>query len=266
MQTDKPLSSQLSDNLCKSKIDQMLQDIGVVIDTVVLQEVDSTNIYAKKMVKDKVNGPVLVLAEAQTNGRGRMGRSFYSPNGSGLYMSYAYKVTDNVADSVVVTALTAVAVVTAIEELTDKKPKIKWVNDIYIDNKKICGILAEAVTGKQTDIIIGIGINVTTKSFPDEIKDIASSISVNIDRNLLAVTVIKHLTVLLEKIKDRAFIEKYREKSLVLGKTVEFKKDGKVIEGRAVDIDNNGGLIVEAKGSITVLNTGEISLKLSKPD
>ena len=121
----------------------MMQDIGVVIDSVVLQEVDSTNIYAKKMVKDKVNGPVLVLAEAQTNGRGRMGRSFYSPNGSGLYMSYAYKVTDNVADSVVVTALTAVAVVTAIEELTDKKPKIKWVNDIYIDNKKICGILTE---------------------------------------------------------------------------------------------------------------------------
>lgn len=228
----------------------------------VYSEIDSTNTEAKRLSAADQKAPVLLLAEGQTAGRGRMGRQFFSPQSTGLYMSYMYCPEASFADSVTVTSAAAVAVAKAIEELTDLKPQIKWVNDIYINGKKVCGILTEAVTGQKTHIIVGIGVNITTEIFPDELKATASSLGKTIDRNKLAVLIVGNLTKLIAELHDRTFIEDYRQRSLVLGREVVFTSEGRQQAGRAVGIDRDGGLIVETPDGTTVLNTGEISLKI----
>ena len=228
----------------------------------VYSEIDSTNTEAKRLTAVGHKTPVLLLAESQTAGRGRMGRQFFSPENAGLYMSFMYCPETSFDDSVTVTSAAAVAVAKAIEELTDLKPQIKWVNDIYIGGKKVCGILTEAVTGQKTHIIVGIGINITTEAFPDEIKAIASSLGKSVDRNELAILIVKNLIRLIAELPDRTFIEDYRQRSLVLGKEVIFTSKDHQQTGRAVGIDRDGGLMVETSDGTVVLNTGEISLKI----
>lgn len=228
----------------------------------VYSEIDSTNSEAKRLAAAGFKTPVLLLAESQTAGRGRMGRQFFSPQNTGLYLSFMYSPAISFADSVTVTSAAAVAVAKAIEELTELKPQIKWVNDIYIDGKKVCGILTEAVTGQKTYIIVGIGVNITTEAFPDELKAIASSLGKLIDRNKLAVLIVENLIKLISELPDRTFIEDYRQRSLVLGKEVVFTSKDYQQTGRAVGIDRDGGLMVETPDGTVVLNTGEISLKI----
>lgn len=228
----------------------------------VMTEVDSTNTEAKRLAARGLNEPTLILAESQTAGRGRMGRSFFSPSGTGLYMSFMYCPETGFSDSITVTSAAAVAVVRALEEMTDLTAQIKWVNDVYIGSKKVCGILTEAVTGERTYVIVGIGINITTDEFPDEIKQKAASVGRPIDRNLLAAAITEHLYKLIEGLPQRTFLPEYRAKSMVLGRTVEFIKSGQSQIGMAVDIDRNGGLIVETDSGNVTLNTGEISLKV----
>lgn len=243
-------------------ISKGLNTNGINCNVKVFEEIDSTNLEAKRMAEGVGDEAVLLLAESQTHGKGRMGRSFYSPQGTGLYMSYMYTPKTSFSDSVTVTAATSVAVVRAIEALTDLKPQIKWVNDIYVDGKKVCGILTEAVTGKAVKIIVGIGVNITTEDFPDEINKIASSLKRPLDRNALAVRLITELISLIEELPQRTFIGDYRRKSCVLGREVTFFKNGEEFHGTAIDIDSNGGLIVQTESGRTTLNTGEISLRI----
>ena len=247
--------------LSKRIIEEKLSECGVSAKVFVHDVLDSTNAEAKRTAAGNTE-PMLILAESQTAGRGRLGRSFYSPDGTGLYMSFMYCPETDFSDSVTVTSAAAVAVVRAIETLCGLEPKIKWVNDIYLNGKKICGILAEAVTGVPTHIIIGIGINITTGAFPEEIKTKASSIGMTLDRNLLAATVIKNLCELINGLPQRTFLPEYREKSMVLGREVEFIKAGVSRFGRAVGVDKNGGLIVDTENGRVTLSTGEISLKV----
>ncbi len=240
-----------------------LKDLGVEV--VHFNVTDSTNLRAKEVALKGYTSPVLFVTDSQTAGKGRMGRSFYSPDGTGLYMSYLYKVTGNFADNVTVTSAAAVAVVRAIEELTDLEPKIKWVNDIYVDSKKVCGILTEAVTDKNgiTSVIVGIGLNINTTDFPHELTCIAGSLGKTMSREILAQTIVKHLQILISQLSDRTFIEDYIKHSAVLGKEVVYIIHGVEHTATAVGIDNNGGLIVEHKdGGKTTLFTGEISVKL----
>ena len=239
-----------------------LKSNGVECKVQVFSEIDSTNLEAKRRATAVHNTPMLFVAVSQTEGRGRMGRQFYSPDSTGLYMSYMYTPDCGFSDSVTVTAAAAVAVARAIKRLTDLEPAIKWVNDIYVGGKKVCGILTEAVTGQKTHIIVGIGINITTEAFPDEIKAIASSLGKSVDRNELAILIVKNLIRLIAELPDRTFIEDYRKRSLVLGKEVVFTSKDSQQTGRAVGIDRDGGLIVETPDGTVVLNTGEISLKI----
>ena len=250
----KGLSAESISCLLKGAVD------GLQVKT--LTEVDSTNTEAKRLAARGLNEPMLILAESQTAGRGRMGRSFFSPSGTGLYMSFMYCPETGFSDSITVTSAAAVAVVRALEEMTDLTAQIKWVNDVYIGSKKVCGILTEAVTGERTYVIVGIGINITTDEFPDEIKQKAASVGRPIDRNLLAAAITKHLYKLIEGLPQRTFLPEYRAKSMVLGRTVEFIKSGQSQIGTAVDIDRNGGLIVETDSGNVTLNMGEISLKV----
>lgn len=224
--------------------------------------IDSTNLEAKRLIKSGVNLPLVIVADTQTAGKGRMGRQFYSPDKTGLYMSFVYEPLTDFQDSVTVTSAAAVAVVRAIEELTDLKPKIKWVNDIYIDDKKVCGILTEAVTGEKTSIIVGIGVNITTDEFPDEIKNTATSLKRAVDKNDLLECIVKHLIGLIKGLPQRTFLPQYKEKSMVIGKEVHFIKGGVDKEGIAVDINQDGGLIVQTTDGCVTLNTGEITLRV----
>ncbi len=253
-------------NVGGESVDKKLNSISVGngsgISVLHYDVIDSTNLEAKRQIKSGAKLPLIIVADTQTAGKGRMGRQFYSPDKTGLYMSFVYEPQTHFHDSVTVTSAAAVAVVRAIEELTDLKPKIKWVNDIFVDNKKVSGILTEAVTGEKISIIIGVGVNITTDEFPDEIKNTATSLKSAVDKNDLLLSIVKHLLELIKGLPQRTFLPEYKEKSMVIGKEVYFIKDGVNKEGIAVDINQDGGLIVQTSDDCVTLNTGEITLRI----
>lgn len=255
----------VSDRLSAEEIKGLLRTKNVCVE--VYTELDSTNLEAKRKLAQGLSGNTLILAESQTDGRGRLGRSFYSPSSTGLYMSAVIHPHAGFSDAVSITTATAVAVVRAIEKLTDIKPMIKWVNDIYVGDKKVCGILTEAVTDFETatvaSVIVGIGINITTSFFPEYVADRAASLGSEILRNRLAAEIFDNLIELTDKLSFDSFIEEYREHSLVLGKPVEFTRNGISQVGVATEINNRGGLVVALPDDTsTVLDSGEISLRV----
>lgn len=235
--------------------------------------IDSTNNEARKIaIKDSINQG-LVLSEEQTKGRGRMGKTFYSPNQTGVYMSFFLKPNLDMADAPLVTTATAVAVCLAIEKLTAKKPQIKWVNDIYLDGTKICGILTEAVSdfesGKIETLIVGIGLNVKEPltGFPAELDTIAGSLisskeTEKINRNRLIAEIANQFDGLYQTIEERSFLEDYKKRCFVIGKKITFKERKQEFEAIPIDIDPQGGLVVQmADGQKRILSYGEISIK-----
>ncbi len=231
------------------------------IKVLVFDTVSSTNDIAKELCL-KENGDILVIADTQTNGRGRQGKSFFSPRSSGLYLSLAVDTDSPDFNFTGVTCAVAVAVARAIEKLTDLKPQIKWVNDIYIGGKKVCGILAQAVNenGRIKKLVIGVGVNITTANFPDEIQAVAGSLNAEIDRNILAAEITNNIYGLIAK-NPAEYIEEYREKSNVIGREIVYLQNNNAYRAKAIGIDEKGGLIIESGGKITTLTSGEISLK-----
>lgn len=229
----------------------MMENINIIR----LQEIDSTNSEAKRRAQAGEKLPMLVVSESQTAGRGRIGRSFFSPDGTGLYMSLAYKADGDMTEAVKITSAAAVAVCLAIEELSDKKPMIKWVNDVYIDGKKVCGILTEATkAGDDTVIVLGIGVNCRTEIFPEDIKNIAGSVGIN-DTEVLCEKIIGHV---LRFISGGEFITEYRRRSLVLGKEIAYTENGITKRGVAAEVADSGALVLSDG---TTLNSGEITVR-----
>lgn len=217
----------------------------------VYDSIDSTNNEAKRHNHDGLRY-ALYISNEQSAGRGRLGRSFYSPGDTGVYMSLVYKVDMTAIENpMLITLKAAMAVCGAIEELTGFKLGVKWVNDIYLENRKICGILAEGITNPETGIpdyvVVGIGINVNTIEFPDDLKNKATSIGVSCDRNRMVAAIINKLLPLYENMSDTSFMGEYRKKSIVIGKNVEFEHDNQIMHGIATGIADNGGLIVKTK-------------------
>ena len=219
--------------------------------------VDSTNAQAKKMILEGAREGVL-LAERQSAGRGRLGRSFFSENG--IFMSVILAPERIPFDPGFLTSAVAAATCRAIEE-QGFSVGIKWVNDIYMEGKKICGILSEAVSmgAKTLAYVVGIGINVGKADFPDDIKDIAAFLPLEEKENLFF-SVLNHIEQVL--LENKASILSYlKDKSIVIGKEIRFfgVKDG---EGVALGLDENGGLIVQTeKNEKVVLTGGEISVR-----
>ncbi len=236
------------------------------VDVTLLDEVDSTNNEAKRMLSDGYEGTGLVVARRQTAGRGRLGRSFYSPAGTGIYMTLIRRPREGMRQVTRVTAAAALAVCRAIESLTDLRPGIKWVNDVYLDGKKICGILSEAVTdvesGSVQSVIVGIGVNITTADFPEEIAGRVTSLGVELSPSVLIAAICDSLLDLWEDLSDPAIMEGYRARSVVIGKEIDFYAGDVKRSGVAVDIDENGGLIVNCDRERVVLQTGEITVRL----
>jgi len=221
--------------------------------------VTSTNLILKDAVKaGKIGGePVLLAADCQTAGRGRLGRSFVSPPGTGLYMSL-YAPMPPGADPGRITILSAVAVCRAIEEMTGESPKIKWVNDLFLRGRKICGILAEGV---QTGVIIGIGVNVLPPpgGFPQE-AGIAGAIGRELDRSELAGRIGRHLLKGLKCLNDPGIIAAYRARMPLIGREISYINRGKEKHARVLGVAEDGGLQVLCEDGKETLRSGEVTL------
>ena len=236
----------------------------------ILPETDSTNNYAKELAISGKRNRTVVITEKQNGGKGRLGRPFYSPEGNGLYMSVLCRPEINVDCAPLITSFTAVAVAKAIEKLSGQDVNIKWVNDVYMNGKKICGILTEAgfdfEGGTEDYAVIGIGINVLGTDFPEELINIATSIEketgLKISRNDLAAEVLNNLENMSCEIKNKKYLDTYRKKSNVIGKRIKVTYGSQVFYAEALDINENAALIVKTEDGIKTLNSGEVSIKL----
>ena len=254
----------MNDKLDKNKILSLLKtDYNIIV----LDRVDSTNLYLKSLAQSGASHNTVVIADTQTNGRGRLGKSFFSPPGTGIYMSILLKADNLKIPSSHITVASGVSVCHTLEEFCDKIPSIKWVNDIFLNGKKVCGILAESFVSPIDGllyIIVGIGINISTNStdFPDELSDIAGSVfPAGISRNTIIAKLLDDFKRTSSIDNIDALISQYKEHSMLLNKEIYFSLNGKILNGIAADINNEGNLIVLLPdGKKTILKSGEVSL------
>lgn len=247
----------LNAEIIKSKLESDLE-------VIYYPSIDSTNTQAKRLIVEGKDNDMLLVADEQTAGRGRQGKSFYSPALTGIYMTLVTHPMKELEGVVGATTATAVAVCRAIEKTTDKKPKIKWVNDVYLNNQKICGILTEAVTDFETQtvtsIVIGIGMNIKTVDFPSDVEN-AGSLGSNVKRADLIAAIADEL-IKINTSPWNEVIGYYKSHSMIVGERINFIQNGKVTPATAVAIDKNGGLVVElSNGEQTTLRSGEISIR-----
>ena len=236
--------------------------------------IDSTNKKAKEIALDEKEGTVLI-AEEQTAGKGRMGRSWVSPKGKGIWMSLILKPTMEPMKVPKLTLIGAAAVYKALENM-GIKAQIKWPNDVLIDGKKICGILTE-MSGELNMVnyvIMGIGINVNLDEgdFPEELKDKATSLKIStgkeISRKELTANILNEFEKLYLKFKEEDNIEEVlkisRENSILLGEEVRIIRGNNIKIGKAIDINDNGELVVEVGDKVEKIISGEVSLRANK--
>ena len=244
-------------------------DIGTRIE--LHAELDSTNIRAKQLAAQGAPHGTLVAADSQTAGRGRFSRRFYSPPRTGIYVSFILRPALPAERAVMITSLAAVAAARAIETLADVDVGIKWVNDLYIRGRKCCGILCEASmdfeSGGLEYVVVGIGINVGRMRFPDELASIATSVEnecgVPVSRGRLIAEIANQISALYADLPSGAFMDESRRRSVVIGREVTVLGGAEPYTAKAVDIDDQGRLIVELPGGQTqILNSGEISIRL----
>lgn len=237
--------------------------------------VDSTNNYAKNLIAEgNAESGTLVIADEQTAGRGRLGRTFYSPGQTGLYMSLIYipDGCDFVPSLFTVTA--AVAVSRLLCQDFGVCAKIKWVNDIYIDSKKVCGILCEAgvdaQSGLPNGVVIGIGVNLTTLDFPDGLEKKAGAVLTGaadkIDTVAFGTKLAGLLMELLENPQKEIVVE-YKERSMLIGRTVTvcpvIDSNEHNYTAKVIDITEEAKLKVQKEdGTFVFLDSGEVSLVL----
>lgn len=226
--------------------------------------VDSTNTLAKSAALAGSAHGTIIAADGQTAGRGRFGKPFYSPSDTGLYMSVILKPHKPLSDCFFITAAAACAITGSIEELCGVTAGIKWVNDIFYGGRKICGILTEAMSdfesGMADVVIVGIGLNISTAEFPEEISGVAGSLGVFAERNRLCADIAARLLDYFGSGDNAALMEEYRRRSLVLGREIVYQQDGNTLTGKALEIDDSGRLIIENDSGKSVLRSGEISI------
>ena len=254
--------------LSKEKIIEELKNLGITPPKIIFYEsIDSTNTRAKEWAKQNPDNrsPVVFIANRQTAGRGRRGRSFVSERGAGIYISMLTYPEGSGIDATATTARAAVTLAKATESLSDCDIKIKWVNDLYLGGKKLAGILTEGEMNKDGKIayqVVGMGINVYKNAISDEISDIATSIEGEtgrgVDRSKLAAAIIKHH---LNYIGD--FYTEYKSRSFIIGKRVTVVKLSESYEAEVLDINPDFSLKIQTKNGIESLFTGEISLKVN---
>lgn len=230
--------------------------------------IDSTNTEAAKQARLGADEGLCVLARQQTAGRGRKGRAWVSDMDAGLYFSLVLRPKVAVRYLPLITLMTGVAVHDALREF-DLRPDIKWVNDILIGDLKISGILAETVdTPQGLAVVVGIGVNLTSRAFPDEIAATATSIETKTGRPIAADEVAEQLTGYLSYFYEilnapggpAEIVDQWRRRSSYFsGKSVRVTLESEVIEGTTDGLEENGALRVKTQGgSVTIIQAGDV--------
>lgn len=246
------------------------------------ETIDSTNLYAKQLLEnspDEIKNldKTIVIAESQTAGRGRLGRKFYSPAKTGIYLSLIYAPQEKITNPAKITAFAAVALLRVINRLYKVEPKIKWINDLFLDGKKIAGILTEGFVNYKTGTIdaavIGIGVNLQNSKdgFPEEISKVAGSIQKDKENPVSKNDFVANLAVEISKIlkeNPELVLREYKNALFILGTKVQvhpiIDDEKSAYEATAIDIDENANLIIRlSDGSQKSLNSGEITLHSS---
>lgn len=223
------------------------------------ESLGSTNALAKEMAAGGKPGNFLLLANEQTNGRGRLGRSFYSPPDTGIYLSLVLHHVP-LSNAVLLTTAASVAVAQAVEECLGCSLSIKWVNDLFLGDRKVAGILTELLSD---GVVIGIGLNTAPSAFPSELRDVVGWVPLGeIPRERLIAAIVNRLFDFADALPDRSFLADYRARSMVLGKRIRCIRASTEFEATAVDIDDDGGLIVQFDdGTKRTLSSGEITIR-----
>lgn len=266
--------SKSSDVLSQQMIENYLKEVSDTTYAVsVFQEITSTNDVLKKLaVTEHVGEGTTIVSDYQTGGKGRLGRSFYSPKGTGLYLSMLLRPTGTVVDNLILTAQAAVAVYRAVKKTLGIELAIKWVNDLYLNGRKVCGILSEGQTSLESGhleyVIVGIGVNLyePENGFPEEIRNRAGSIlgrpseCREVDRNLLAAEIIREFYALA---KEKQLASDYIERNMVPGHEI-LVIDGKgQRKAKALRIMPDGQLEIEEEDhSVHTLVYGEVSVRI----
>jgi BirA family biotin operon repressor/biotin-[acetyl-CoA-carboxylase] ligase len=256
------------------RIEQRLQEGARACRVTVFPMLASTNATAKQMAADGAPDASLVIAEHQSAGRGRMSRSFFSPDGTGLYMSLIVRRPLPAAYATRLTTAAAVATAQAIEATSNRPAQIKWINDIYLDGKKACGILTEGHISPKTGLldyaIVGIGVNVAPPKggFPSDIADIATAVFTEKTlpkdaREQLAVEIMARTLNFVDNLLSPEILTEYRRRALYLGERVYVRRvDETPRAATATEIDDDFRLIVCYEDSTTeALDSGEVSIR-----
>lgn len=241
---------------------------------VYFESIDSTNNYAKQAALQGGEDGLVVIANEQTGGRGRSGRSFQSPPDKGLYLTALLRPKAAPAEVLSVTALAAVAVCNAVERTCGVRPGIKWTNDLILNGKKLTGILTEmgveGESGALQYVVIGIGVNANHErsDFSDEVAEMATSLRMElghpVSRAALAAALIEELDALYACLGGdlSGYLEQYRADCVTLGKQVRILGSGAERTGEAVGIDDSFGLIVRREdGTLETIRSGEVSVR-----
>ena len=256
----------------RQKIIEYLQESCPWQDSLLyFDSIDSTNTRAKELALEGAPHGTVLVADHQTGGRGRRGRNFHSPAGSGIYMSVILRPDCPASELMHLTCAAAVALCDAVENSCAFRPGIKWTNDLVYGHRKLAGILTELGFNSQGLVdwaIIGLGINCTQEEsqFPEEIRSIAGSLASvsgkTVDRSRVAAAMMEAL-YRLDLAQKETILARYRADCITLGKEISLvRADGAIHHGTALDIDEEGALIVRLDdGSIQIVNSGEVSIR-----
>ncbi len=232
-------------------------------------EIDSTNNMAKKLCNENKGGGALVVADCQTAGKGRLGRSFSSPAGTGLYLTAVYELSGQEKNFELLPSLAGLAVRDTLYNMFGLETSVKWPNDVLYEGRKLCGILCEAVNvgNRPKFVSVGVGVNVQHGAFPDDVDCIAGAIGDfckdEIDRNELCIELVHNMDRYI--LRSRALTEDSKEVidrlkacSATLGQMVRVIASDGEYDARVLDIASNGGLLVSAADGEKLVTSGEV--------
>lgn len=264
-----------SDILSPQGIRRFLKPEYRDLDLTVLPTAPSTNALVREKANQGCPEGCIIIACEQTAGRGRYGRQFFSPVDSGVYLSLLLRPTAySPQQATCLTAAAAAAMCQAIEAVTGQQPGIKWVNDIFLHGKKVCGILTEAAVGLETGtlnyMVLGAGVNLypSAEGFPEEIQSIAGSVlehSCPEAKNRLVGEFLNRFWDFYSHPECRTYLEDYRARSLAIGRNVTVLSAGKAVSAYAYGIDDDFRLLVRYdSGKTEALSYGEIRIQLAE--
>ena len=236
------------------------------------KEVTSTNKLAKIKAAEGAKEGTLLIAETQTAGRGRLGKVWDSPEGTGIWMSIILRPPILPQDVSGITLIAGLAICKGIREITNLPAYIKWPNDVIINGRKVCGILTEmsAEMERVNYVIVGIGINVNTKNIPQDLQEIATSLSIEGEKkysrkDIVAATLTSFEKYYKEYLSDESLsplLDRYKDLCITLKSKVQIIGKDETYQATPVDIDKTGALIVDKKdGKREIITSGEVSVR-----